>query len=211
MSATKTRHFVRQSYLLALTLLVIIILTLMGPSEKTLGATLSLVLLHGAWVWTGKVCFGLAVLAGLAALIWKTRSTWLSLTRALAYCGLFFWLTYLPMSLLVMQLSWGGFFFDEPRWRIPFLFGVIAVLLQVGLWLFNNPILTPIGNIAFGVTLWWQLGGLQNVLHPEAPIATSDSTNIQGYFLILLILSIIFGAQLTLWLYKRLNPKRTQA
>ena len=211
MSATKTRHFVRQSYLLALTLLVIIILTLMGPSEKTLGATLSLVLLHGAWVWTGKVCFGLAVLAGLAALIWRTRSTWLSLTRALAYSGLFFWLTYLPMSLLVMQLSWGGFFFDEPRWRIPFLFGVIAVLLQVGLWLFNNPILTPIGNIAFGVTLWWQLGGLQNVLHPEAPIATSDSTNIQGYFLILLLLSIIFGAQLSLWLYKRLNPKRTQA
>lgn len=209
MNATKTRRFVRQPYLLALTLLVIIILTLVGPSEKTLGATLRLVLLHGAWVWTGKVCFGLAALAGLAALIWKTRSTWLSLTRALAYSGLFFWLTYLPMSLLVMQLSWGGFFFDEPRWRIPFLFGVIAVLLQVGLWLFNNPILTSIGNIAFGVTLWWQLGGLQNVLHPEAPIATSDSTNIQGYFLILLILSIIFGAQLTLWLYKRLNPKRT--
>jgi len=211
MNVTRTKHFFWQPILLILTLLIIVLLTLFGPSEKTLGATLSLVLLHGAWVWTGKVCFGLAVLAGLTVLIWRTRVRWIQLTRALAYSGLFFWLTYLPMSLLVMQLSWGGFFFDEPRWRIPFLFGVIAVLLQVGLWLFNHPILTAIGNIAFGVALWWQLGGLQNVLHPEAPIATSDSTNIQGYFLILLILSIIFGAQLTLWLYNRLNLKRTQA
>ncbi len=211
MNATKTKHFVWQPILLIITLLLIVLLTLFGPDEKTLGGTLSLVLLHGAWVWTGKVCFGLAVLAGLAGLIWRTRAHWIQLTRALAYGGLFFWLTYLPMSLLVMQLSWGGFFFDEPRWRIPFLFGVIAVLLQVGLWLFNHPILTAIGNIAFGVALWWQLGGLQNVLHPEAPIATSNSTNIQGYFLILLVLSIIFGAQLTLWIYKRLNLKRTQA
>jgi hypothetical protein len=210
MNATKTRRFVRQPYLLALTLLFIIILTLLGPSEKTLGGTLSLVLLHGAWVWTGKVCFGLAVIAGLAALIWRTRTQWIQRTRALAYSGLFFWLTYLPMSLVVMQLSWGGFFFDEPRWRIPFLFGVIAILLQAGLWLFNQPILTAVGNIVFGVALWWQLGGLQNVLHPEAPIATSGSTNIQGYFLLILFFSILFALQLTLWIFKRLNPITNQ-
>ncbi|MRS04111.1 hypothetical protein EG832_12960, partial [bacterium] len=62
MNATKTKHFVWQPILLILTLLLIVLFTLFGPDEKTLGETLSLVLLHGAWVWTGKVCFGLAVL-----------------------------------------------------------------------------------------------------------------------------------------------------
>jgi len=205
MNTSFFKRIFRQPLALILTLVIILLATLLGPTEKTLGATLSLVLLHGAWVWTGKVCFGLAVLAGLAALIWRTRTYWLELTRALAYSGLFFWLTYLPMSLLVMQLSWGGLFFDEPRWRIPFLFGVVAVLLQVGLWLFSQPILTALGNIVFGIALWWQLGGLQNVLHPEAPIATSDSTNIQGYFILLLVLSLLFAVQLILWLFKRLH------
>lgn len=210
MNATATKRGFPLIYLLVLTLIVIIVATLMGPREKTLGATLSLVLLHGAWVWTGKVCFGLAIFSGLAALLWKTRGIWFPLTRSLAYAGLFFWLTYLPMSLVIMQLSWGGFFFDEPRWRIPFLFGIIAVLLQIGLWLFNQPVLTAIGNIAFGIALWWQLGGLQNVLHPKAPIAESNSTNIQTYFVFLLILSIFFAVQLTLWLFQRLNSKTTR-
>jgi hypothetical protein len=209
MNGFKAKRIFRQPYPLLLTLLAILVAAVLAPGEKTLGDTLGLVLVHGSWVWTGKLCFGLAVFSGLAALIWRERASWLGLTRALAYSGLFFWLTYLPMSILLMRLSWGGFFFDEPRWRVPFLFAVIAILLQAGLWLFSRPVLTALGNIAFGIALWWQLGGLQTVLHPQAPIAASNSSGIQAYFLLLILLSLLFAAQLTLWLFNRLNPKTT--
>lgn len=203
-----SKNYLRQPWTLLVTLLIIVLLTLLGPSEKTLGTNLRLVLLHGAWVWSGKVSFGLAALFGAGALIWRTRGSWLAWSRALAFSGLFFWLTYLPMSLWVMQLNWGGFFFDEPRWRIPFLFGVIAVLLQAGLWLFNIPWLTAAGNLLFGIALWWQLGGIQNVLHPDAPVAASDSNQIQVYFLILIVFAALLAAQLSLWLFERFRPVR---
>ena len=203
------QRFLRQPYFLILTLVIIGLLMTVGPVEKTLGANIRLVLLHGAWVWTGKVAFGLASLFSVAAVVWSTRKIWLNLSRASAYTGLFFWLTYLPMSLVVMQLNWGGFFFDEPRWRVPFLFGVIAVLLQVGLWLFNNRWFTVIGNFVFGIALWWQLGSIQNILHPDMPVAQSDSNNIQGYFILLLIMAVIFGFQLLFWIYKRLQHSQT--
>lgn len=205
-----SKRFLRQPLSLLITLAAIVIVTLLGPIEKTLGANLRLVLLHGAWVWNGKVAFGIAALAGAGALIWNKRLFWLAFSRASAYTGMFFWLTYLPMSLAVMQLNWGGLFFDEPRWRIPFLFGVIAVLLQVGLWIFSNSWITAAGNLIFGVALWVSLGGIQNILHPDAPVAQSDSTSIQGYFLLLLILSFVFAVQLALWIFEKLNqPHQT--
>jgi uncharacterized membrane protein YwaF len=113
------------------------------------------------------------------------------------------------MSLLVMQINWGGLFFDEPRWRIPFLFGVIAVLLQTGLWLFNSRWITLIGNFVFGIALWWQLGSIQNILHPDMPVAQSDSSNIQLYFILLIILAVLFGVQIGAWFYKRLQRGKT--
>lgn len=210
MRTSFSHRILRQPLALILTLAVILLLTTLAPAEKTLGANLHLVLLHGAWVWSGKVCFALASLFAIAALIWYKHKWWLLLSRSLAYCGLFFWLTYLPMSLWVMKLNWGGFFFDEPRWRIPFFFGIVAVLLQAGLWLFNNHWLTAAGNLIFGVVLWWQLGGIENILHPDSPISQSSSGSIQGYFILLLILAILFAAQLVLWIFERLRQQTTR-
>ena len=202
-------RYLRQPVPFLITIFIIAILMVFGPVEKTLGANIRLVLLHGAWVWTGKVAFGLATIFSLAAIIRAKLPTWLNLSRASAYTGLFFWLTYLPMSLVVMQINWGGLFFDEPRWRVPFLFGVIAVLLQVGLWLFSNRWITIAGNFIFGIALWWQLGSIQNILHPDMPVSQSDSSNIQIYFILLIILAVLFGVQIGAWFYKRLQRGKT--
>lgn len=203
-----SKRILRQPLTLVLTLVVIAVVTLLGPVEKTLGTNLRLVILHGSWVWAGKIAFALSAIFGLLWLVLRRLPYWHNLTRATAYTGLAFWLTYLPMSLLIMQMNWGGFFFDEPRWRIPFLFGVAAVLLQVGLWVFNTPLLTAIGNLVFGVALWWQLGGIENVLHPDSPVAQSTSNHIQVFFIILLILSLFTAAQITLWLYESLRDRQ---
>lgn len=64
-----------------------------------------------------------------------------------------FWLTYLPMSLVGMQMNWGGFFFDEPRRRIPFSFAVVGILLQAGMLLIDRSSLVLSGKLLSGVAL----------------------------------------------------------
>ncbi len=190
----------RTLWLLFVALLVATALvTFFGPTERTLGANLRLVVLHGAWVWAGKAAFALAGLAGLAGLLWgKRRAVLTGWSLALGRTGLAFWLTYLPMSLLVMQLNWGGLFFDEPRWRVPFTFGVVAVLLQAGLAVLRIDWLTCAANLAFGAALWAALSGATNVLHPDSPIFGGDSARIQWFFIVLLVLSLSAGAVFTL-------------
>ncbi len=135
---TLSSRFLKQPLAILITLALIVGAAFLAPIEKTLGSNIRLIYVHAAWVWTGKLAFGLSAIAGLLALVFFTRKKLVHLSRAIAYTALFFWLTYLPMSLIVMQVNWGGFFFDEPRWRVPLLLGIIAILLQVGLWIFNN-------------------------------------------------------------------------
>lgn len=196
-SARKTRL----AWLL-LTLLAAILLALLSPVEQTLGESIRVVYFHGAWVWAGLITFGLAALAGLLGLV--LRRGWPGWSLALGRSGLFFWLTYLPMSLAVMQLFWGGFFFDEPRWRMPFTFAVVGVLLQAGLWLLNAPpLLTCLGNLGFGAALWWNTLTAEAILHPESPVFQSGSPRIQLFFAALVLLSLLFGAQLSALLHTR--------
>lgn len=206
---TQTRRILWILFILLIAITAVV--TFLGPAERTLGANLRLVVLHGAWVWAGKAAFALAGLVGLAGLLLaKRRPVLTHWSLALGRTGLAFWLTYLPMSLLVMQLNWGGFFFDEPRWRVPFTFGVVAVLLQAGLAVLRIDWLSCAANLAFGAALWAALGGAVNVLHPDSPIFGGDSARIQAFFLILLALSLSTGAVFTL-LVKQGNRQQPPA
>ncbi len=183
------------SFLLFLaTLALIALVTAVTPPEQSLGGNLRLILLHGAWVWAGLLAFGASAAAGLAGLLTR-GSAWHAWSRALGLTGLGFWLTYLPMSLLVMQVGWGGLFFDEPRWRIPFTFAVVGVLLQAGLFLLDNPRLAAVGNLLFGAALLARLMTADTVLHPESPVAQSGSLAIQLSFTVLLALALGLGLQ----------------
>lgn len=192
---------------LVLILLVIGLAAAFAPIERTLGAGVRLVYLHGAWVWAGKVAFALAGLAGLIGLIMVRRVSWQLASLALGRTGLVLWLTYLPLSLLVQQLNWGGIFWDEPRWRIPLAFGIAGALLQAGLAIIDNLRLTSLANLGFGAALWYFLGTIENVLHPDSPIFTSGSLRIQVFFSLLVLLSIGFGGLLA-WLFYRDERKR---
>ena len=199
------RFFARYRLPLLLgTLVVIAVVTALGPLEKTLGSQVRLIYYHGAWVWTGKVAYALAALAGLAGLLLPaSRRRLTAWSLALGRTGLVFWLTYLPLSLLVQQLNWGGIYWDEPRWRIPAAFGVATVLVQAALLLFDLPILTLAANFVFGVALWVALANTQNVLHPDSPIFSSGSLRIEFFFIGLLLLCLFCMLQIAFWLHSR--------
>lgn len=192
----------RRPILLLVTIGVVGLVTAFSPIEKTLGVNLRIVMLHGAWVWTGMIAFGLAGLIGLTGLV--TKKEWVNgWSRVWGWTGMIFWLTYLPMALVVMQMNWGGFFFDEPRWRVPFTFAVIGLLMHVGLILIDNLRLTSLLNLLFGMALWWSLRAAGNVLHPDSPIAQSGAVRIQIFFGLLLALVLFSAIQIAFWLKQR--------
>jgi hypothetical protein len=177
--------------LLFITLIAIALLALFGPEEKTLGANVRIVYLHGAWVLTAELAFLAAGLTGLLALITR-REIFHRWSAALGRTGILFWVTYLPLSLWAMEANWNGLFLSEPRFRLAAIFAVTGVLLQIGLWLINTDWVTSLANLIFIVVLRVVFSTAQNVMHPPpSPIFNSGNYMIIGFFLALNFLTLI--------------------
>lgn len=191
MRKNNLRFFIISSVLLCL-------LVLFTPLEKTLGANSRLVYLHGALVWVAIIMFMVAGLAGLYGLIVRREHIHMW-SRATGHVALFLWLIFLPLSLLVMQVTWNGLFLDEPRFRIPLNFAVVGLILQFGL-IFLPGIWTSVTNLLYAITLIVSLSGVQSVLHPVAPISQSNAIGIQIYFSGIFLMLLIIAGQVTgLW------------
>jgi hypothetical protein len=180
-----------------ITVIVIALLALFGPEEKSLGASVRIVYLHGAWVLAAELAFVAAGLAGLIALITR-RSAFHNWSAALGRTGIFFWITYLPLSLWAMQSNWNGLFLAEPRFRLAAIFAVTGVLLQVGLWLVNTDWITSAANLIFIVVLRLVFSTAENIMHPPpSPIFNSGNYVIIGFFLALITLTLLAAYFLT--------------
>jgi hypothetical protein len=177
--------------------IVIALLTLLGPQEKSLGSNVRIVYLHGAWVLAAEAAFIASAFAGLSGLLLR-RDIFHAWSAALGRTGIVFWLTYLPLSLIAMQTNWNGLFLAEPRFRIAIIFAVTGVLLQIGLWLFNLSWLTSLANILYIIVLRVVFSTAQNVMHPPpSPIFNSGMWNIITFFVVLNILAWVAGYFLT--------------
>jgi hypothetical protein len=180
-----------------LTVLAIILLALFGPEEQSLGSNVRIVYLHGAWVLTAEVVFALAALMGLLGLVARKESfhAW---SAALGRAGIIFWVTYLPLSLYAMQANWNGLFLAEPRFRLALMFAVTGVLLQAGLWIINQKLLTSLANLVFFVVLRVVFATVQNIMHPPpSPIFNSGNNVIMIFFIALNLLAWLAAYFLT--------------
>jgi hypothetical protein len=181
------------------TVALIALIALFGPEDKTLGANVRIVYLHGAWVLTAEIAFILAGVAGFLALL-RNRPQLDNWSAALGRSGTVFWVTYLPLSLLAMQTNWNGLFLAEPRFRLALTFAVVAVLMQVGLWLIAKPAYTSAANALFIMVLRYVFSQASNVLHPPpSPIFNSGNYAIIGFFVGLNVLTWLAAYFLTRW------------
>jgi hypothetical protein len=184
------------------TVIVIALLALFGPEEKSLGANVRIVYLHGAWVLSAEVAFVAAALTGVIAFITK-RDAFHYWSAALGRTGTFFWLTYLPLSLWAMESNWNGLFLSEPRFRLAVIFAVTGVLLQVGLWIMNTNWITSVANIIYIIVLRMIFSTASNVMHPPpSPIFNSGNYVIIGFFLALIALTLLAAFFLTRVFFK---------
>ncbi len=183
----------------AVTVVVIALLSFLGPEEKSLGSNVRLVYLHGAWVLTAEIAFIAAALAGLVGLVLR-RDIFHAWGAAAGRTGTFFWITYLPLSLLAMEANWNGLFLAEPRFRLALTFAVTGLLLQVGLWIINQKWLTSLANIAFIIVLRVIFATAENIMHPPpSPIFNSGNYVIIGFFVGLNLLTWVAAYFLTRW------------
>lgn len=179
------------------TVIVIALLALFGPEEKSLGASVRIVYLHGAWVLAAELAFLAAGLAGLIALLTR-RAAFHNWSAALGRAGIIFWVTYLPLSLWAMQSNWNGLFLSEPRFRLAAIFAVTGVLLQAGLWLIDMDWLTSLANIIFIIVLRVIFSTAENIMHPPpSPIFSSGNYLIIGFFITLVFLTLVAAYFLT--------------
>ena len=179
------------------TLIVIALLAFFGPEERSLGANVRIVYLHGAWVLTAELAFLAAGLAGLIGLITR-RDAFYKWSAALGRTGIIFWVTYLPLSLWAMQSNWNGLFLAEPRFRLAAIFAVTGLLLQIGLWLINTDWITSLVNLLYIVVLRVVFSTAENIMHPPpSPIFNSGNYAIIGFFLALILLTLVAGYFLT--------------
>ncbi|MGE5374614.1 MAG: hypothetical protein ACM3XO_06110 [Bacteroidota bacterium] len=180
------------------TVILIALLALFGPEEKSLGSNVRIVYLHGAWVLAAEIAFFAAAIAGAIGLIAK-RAAFHRWSAALGRTGIFFWLTYLPLSLWAMESNWNGLFLSEPRFRLAAIFAVTGVLLQVGLWMININWVTSLANIIYVIVLRVAFSSASNIMHPPpSPIFNSGNYLIIGFFLAMIILTLVAAYFLTL-------------
>ena len=191
-------------------LLAIIVVTAIGPAEKSLGTNVRVVYLHGAWVWAALICILAAALVGIVGLISRRQAAhyW---SLALGRTGLIFWITYLPLSLWAMQTNWNGLFLSEPRWRVAMIFAIGGLVMQIGITMLENPTWASGLNVVFVVILAYVLQTTDQVMHPGSPIFGSGAWRIQAYFLLLLVLTLLAAWQLARLLYRMKNSSRAQA
>jgi hypothetical protein len=189
------------------TLVLIICLAFFGPEEKSLGANVRIVYLHGAWVLTAEASFFAAAIAGVLGLVSRFVPVLASRengfhrwSAALGQTGIVFWVTYLPLSLWAMESNWNGLFLAEPRFRLALTFAVVGVLLQIGLWIINLPWLTSLANVIFIITLRFVFSRASNIMHPPpSPIFNSGQWSIILFFIAMNILAWLAAFFLTRW------------
>ena len=191
-----------------LTVIVIALLATFGPEEQSLGSNVRIVYLHGAWVLAAEVAFLAAGVAGLIALVTK-RDNFHHWSAALGRTGIIFWVTYLPLSLWAMQTNWNGLFLVEPRFRLAMIFAVTGVLLQVGLWLINMNWVTSLANLIYIVVLRVIFATADNIMHPPpSPIFNSGIYAIIGFFVAMILLSLLAAYYLARWFFQLHSKSR---
>ena len=174
--------------------ILIVVVTLLAPTDRVLGEATRMVYVHGAII---RVVLGTFLLSGLVGLIYlfRRRPALVQWSQILLETSLLLWLPYLVSATIATLQTWGAIAWFEPRWLVTLQISVIAPVAYVVSLVVKKPIVTAALNasVAAAIFLLTRSAGL--VLHPIDPIASSGNTGIITSYVILLGLCALFAVQ----------------
>ncbi len=201
----KTEKYKIPVWPLILILIIAVIILIISPDEKLLGAGIKSVYLHVALTWTGMLSLSITAILGLIGLIWANKKIyrWVFITFAVSVA--IYILGYFA-SMLSSYINWGGVPFQEPRF-ISSLNLIIAAILSGGLM-----ILLPWDRIksalaAFPIIfIFWTLQADRMVLHPDSAVESAP-LGIRLSFYSMFIVTIMFYIWWLFYLENRTKVK----
>lgn len=170
---------------LTLTLFIGLLLLLISPEEKELGAIMKLIYLHGALITSGLSLFTAAGIVGIISLF-KRRVNF-RLLFAIEKTALIFWIAATIIGDLTSVLAWGGIFPGEPR----FAATIIIALVSAGVYFIStsidNPGIISFLGIGLSLSVWALMGSAGKILHPDNPFGASEPSIRIFFFLITMV------------------------
>jgi hypothetical protein len=174
---------------------------ILAPAEAQLGQLIKLVYVHGALVMVGLAAFSVAGGLGLVALVVRRR-VWYNGTWAAGLAALIVWIIYILSSMAVTGLAWGQVIaWNEPRVRASALILLAAVVLAVVTRLVGERDFTAAVNLVMGILPWVLVRRAEAIRHPLDPIGSSQSANIQGFFVLIVLAVAGLALALIAWLW----------
>ncbi len=175
--------------------ILIAIVTLLAPTDKTLGEATRMVYVHGAII---RVVLGAFLVAGLLGLVYlfNRNATIYEWSRVAQITSLLLWLPYLVTALISTLQTWGAIAWFEPRWLVTLQISVVAPVALVISLIVKNRSVTAVLNVLVAIAVFFLTRNAGLVLHPIDPIGTSGNLGIIGSYVILLVLCTLFAVQL---------------
>jgi hypothetical protein len=179
---------------LILLAILMVVITLLAPTDRVLGEATRMVYVHGAII---RVILGTFLLSGLSGLVYlfNRKTAWVEWSRVLLETSLVLWIPYLISSTVATLQTWGAIAWFEPRWLVTLQVSVVAPLAYGVSLVVKKPFVTAALNalVAAAIFLLTRSAGL--VLHPIDPIGASGNSGIIGSYLVLLGLCALFAVQ----------------
>ena len=187
------RKFIVPSLIILASLIVVV--TLLAPTDRVLGEATRMVYVHGAII---RVVLGAFLLSGLLGLIYlfSKRPALYDWSRVMQETSLLLWIPYLLSALISTLQTWGAIAWFEPRWLVTLQISVIAPLAFIISLIMKNRSATAALNAVVAATIFILTRNAGLVLHPIDPIGASGNAGIIGAYVILLGLCALFAVQL---------------
>ncbi len=172
----------------------------LAPAEQVLGHWVKLIYFHASMSYAGIYTLYVAALLGAACLV-TSRTSFGLWSRELGRSALVLWFISLLLSLISMQVVWGGLL-----WQEPMTIAAITILL-LG---FGKEIicrggtirLHSVANMVFAAAVFFIRSGQGRLMHPDNPIRAADDNIIKILPVILLVLTMAALFEYTRWRLK---------
>ena len=170
-------------------LIVAALIVIFGPDERTLGNGIKSVYVHVPLTVIGRLALTLTGIFGAVALL-TARASISRIAQIVGWTGLALLSAGFMVSLYSSYDNWGAIFWDEPRTKA--VMQVIALTLIVQVLVSWRPPVRVRGllHALMTIGMTWLLTNADLVLHPENPITTSNATDIQITFSVLILLCL---------------------